>query len=159
MTRYDLECFLDDVRTLLASSLNTKLTEIDSDKADSITLRQVDAAGYFLQSLDTQNLNVDPFVVYGVEEPVADMVAGPGLSVKYKAYVLLVIADAGNDANVFRRLYRYQRALLELFCTNWADLSRGKVRTKVAGLNPFMPDLIGLKSALAVGVTLSFTLE
>lgn len=156
--RSDIESFLDDVKALLATQLNVQIDEVNTDKADTITLKEVDPVdGYFFQALNTGTPNVDPFVLYGIETPVADS-TGPSTAVKYDLFVVVVIADPGQDLDIFRRLLRYQRALMQLFASSWASQMLNNQRYKISGLNPFPLSLVGMENAMAVGVSLSLTM-
>jgi hypothetical protein len=156
---YDIESFLDDVKTWCLANLNPAIQAVNSDKADAIVLKQVDVAnGYFFQALNTGTPNADPFVLYGIETPRAEAV-GQGLAQSYQAYVVVVVADPGNDRDIFRRLLRYQRALMEVFRMGYAEMSRGNTRPKISGLNPFPLSMVGMENAMAVGLSLAVTME
>ncbi len=61
---YDLENLLDDVKGIMTTNLNTKISAINSEKGDSTTLLTVDNSAYFLQELDNTSVNYNPFVFY-----------------------------------------------------------------------------------------------
>mgnify|MGYP003661754413 FL=1 len=65
---YDLESLMSDVETIMTTNLNTKIGDINTEKADSITLLTIDSAAYFMQDLDHESLNFNPFVFYSVED-------------------------------------------------------------------------------------------
>ena len=54
---YDLELLMDDVKSILKSNLNTKISAINTEKSDSTTLLTVDNDAYFLQDLDHRSVN------------------------------------------------------------------------------------------------------
>ena len=65
---YDLELLMDDVKSILTSNLNTKISAINTEKSDSTTLLTVDNDAYFLQDLDHRSVNYNPFVFYSCED-------------------------------------------------------------------------------------------
>lgn len=156
--RYDIELFLSDVETYLKANLNTKLTAINAEKADSITLKPVDDAAYFCQSLNDSVTNYNPFVYYGVDSIESNGI-GPATSNGYKVEVAIVVSDQGESLDVNKRImFRYHRALTELFQEGYASVARG-VKIKVQSLVPISVQLMNSSAeARAIGVTLDFTL-
>jgi hypothetical protein len=120
--KYDMEKLTNDVKTIITTYLNTKLSEIDSEKNDGITLTQLDtSAGIYLQELNGVSINADPFVVYGIVDiPKAEGI-GTAVLKKYLIEVALVKEDTGEVGEVARLMFRYQRALEEIFEEHWTD--------------------------------------
>ena len=117
MARHDFEEILDSVKTIMVDNFNTKLSAITTDKGDSIVLPTVSNSAYFLQSLDESIANFDPFVAYGMED-IESVSLGPHTAEKMFISVVVVLADNGrNDIN--RIMFRYSRALKEIFEENW----------------------------------------
>lgn len=156
----DVECYLDDIKAAMVAGLNAQITAVNDDKADSTVLAAIDpTSGYILQA-PLVTLNVDPWVLYGFETPVAESSGGPGVAVEYQLFAVVVVSDPGNDLEIFRRMIRYQRAMQAFFKSNWDTMSRARIRPNVSGLNPFP---IAFKSmsqnSLAAGVSLKIKME
>ena len=114
---YDLDNLMSDVKTIMTSNLNTKISAINSEKADSITLASLDANAFFLQDLDHTTMNYDPFILYAVEGIEADGF-GPSTVVTYSISIALILANQ-NTTDIASRMFRYQRALKEIFEENF----------------------------------------
>lgn len=136
MARSDFEDILDAVKTIMVDNLNTKLLSISSDKADSIVLAPIENAAYFLQSLDEEIANFDPFVAYGIMD-INSKSLGPQTAETIFISVVIVMADNGiNDVN--RRMFRYARALKEIYEENWHLVKIGsKIRITRSTVVPF----------------------
>lgn len=125
--KYDVENLLTDIESFLKSDLNTKLAAIDTEKNDSITLDQISTSrGYACQMLDDVVMNEKAFVFYGIEDVETKGLGGVTAGV-YTISVLALLSDDGNDANILKRLLRYQRALKEVVEENCAKLPPGRI--------------------------------
>jgi hypothetical protein len=132
--RYDIENFFDDLKAFLQANMNTKLAAIDAEKADGITLGTISNAAYFFQTLGDEIANYNPFVFYGIDQLPANAIYS-NVDAAITAQVVIVLSDDENDPNIMKRLLRYQRALIELFESNYAGISKiGKIL--VSGLAP-----------------------
>ncbi len=117
MARHDFESILDSVKSIVSVNLNAKLTELATEKGDSIVTPPVDSNAYFLQSLDESAANFDPFIAYGITD-IESTSIGPQTAEKIMMSVVIVLSDNGrNDMN--RIMFRYSRALKEIFEENW----------------------------------------
>lgn len=152
MPRYDIEEFLDDIETLLKAHLNNKITALNSEKSDSITLKTVSNSAYFLQSLDGPETNYDPYIFYGLEniETVTNMAAnGHNLIVS----VILCLADY-EDVTISKRMFRYSRALEEVFLEHFTENEQG-LKVEVHSVVPLsFKSLNSSYRTRAVGVAL-----
>lgn len=117
MAKYDTERFLEDIKAILTSKLNAKFLEIDTEKADTITLKPVGSTSYFLQGLNERAANLDPFVVYGYE-PGDTKSIGSSSAQDILVSVVIVVSDHGSDL-MNTQMLRYARALKEVFEENW----------------------------------------
>lgn len=150
--RTDIETFLDDVKGLCAGKLTEYLARVEADKDDGIGLPTVDSdQGYFFQNLGMSVPNIDPFIVYGARPPEVSEASGSGLAEKQEIFVVLVQTNMGADQTIFRKAFRYQRALKELFSENWRSLKSGQLAIK--RISPYVPDGEALENHIAVGVT------
>lgn len=121
-TRYDLENFFDDMETFIKANLNTKIAELDAEKDDDITLKQIKTGAYFIQSLDERSVSFDPYCIFGIVnlEPIpTDGWTADGVTMQ----VVIVVADPGTG-DILKRVLRYQRALREIFEQNWEKFNK-----------------------------------
>lgn len=154
-TRYDIEDFTDNLLAFLQANLNTKLAAIDTAKNDGITLSQIHSAAYFFQNLSVEIVNQNPFVFYRIDTLGGAENLFSAVDRNFSMQVMVVLSDDGNDTDIMRRVLRYQRALIELFESNYASVSKlGKV--KVQGLAPFPIESLANRTEISqvVGVTL-----
>lgn len=154
MARYDLENLMADIKSIMTTNLNTKLTELDAEKADSISLATVSTSqGYFLQTMDAEVANANPFVLYGIED-IETKNAGPMGIKTVTITIYLVTEEAGLEGNVTNRMYRYLRALEEVFETNWYMVQNATKISKKS-LQPFeLTRLNDSQPCRAVGIRL-----
>lgn len=118
---YDIENLLSDVKGILTSNFNTKLTAITSEKGDSITLTAIDSSSYFFQTMNDRTANfVGPFILYGIEDlksiPTPRSCAS---ATEVLISILVIVADQGQDLNIMSRMLRYSRALKEVIEENF----------------------------------------
>lgn len=132
-TRYDLEMLLTDVLAVMTDNLNTKITSINTEKNDSITLSQVNSSAYFLQTMDAAQANFSPFILYGVED-ILSVASGPGTAKHYQLQVALLMENL-DEPNIAKRMFRYSRALEEIFQENWHLLNNG-IKLNIQSLVP-----------------------
>jgi hypothetical protein len=115
---YDLELLMDDVKSILTSNLNTKISAINTEKSDSTTLLTVDNDAYFLQDLDHRSVNYNPFVFYSCED-IEGTGFGPNTPQEFLINIILVLADQSGYTDLATRMFRYSRALKEIFEENF----------------------------------------
>jgi len=122
MARHDFEEILDNVKTIISDNLSTKLTAITTDKGDSIVLPTLNSEAFFIQTLDERIANFDPFLVYGISNIENESVSNGGhTSQKIFIECTMVLADNGRS-DINRIMFRYARALKEIFEENWQIL-------------------------------------
>lgn len=157
MAKYDVEMFLSDLQSYLNSSLNTKLSAIDSEKADSITLKQVDSSAYILQTMDGSVPNYDPYVFYGIQD-IESTGIGPATANRYTIVVALILADALRDTTIAKRMLRYQRALSEVVQERYADIG-DSFKAKIQNLVPIaLTDMDTSNAYRGIGVSIEVTI-
>lgn len=151
---YDLEDLLDDVEQVLKDNFNTKLGQIDTEKNDSIVLAPVSSdEGYFLQTLDGRIANANPIIYYSVAD-IESVGKGPATGNIYQIEVVLMLRDAIDESNIGKRMFRYSRALKEVFEEQWATIGNG-IRLKILSLVPIaFTELNTSQPYRAVGVRL-----
>lgn len=129
MSKYDIESFLDDLAQHMKDNLSSKLESISNEKDDGIILDPIVDQAFFLQSMDGEITNYDPFIVYGIDD-VAVTGIGPMSAKSYKISVLVVKADNGLDVNITKRMLRYLRALEEIFQESFSEIGN-KVKLRI----------------------------
>lgn len=153
MIKYDIEAFFADLLSTMQAKLNTKLLEIDSDKNDGITLPQIASTAYFFQNLDSEIANFNPFIYYGLANFIDGNSFAGAVDVAFTAQVVLVLSDDGNDPYIIQKLFRYQRALMEIFQTYFANISQiGTI--KITGLEPLPYQFNKLNPSRIIGVAI-----
>lgn len=152
-TAYDLESILSDLEELLQGLLNLKLNEIDAEKDDGITLKELDTNAFHFQTLNQKNANYNPIILYGVEGAEAQPI-GPATLHKYNLSVVVALADNGQDRVIVKRLLRYQRAIKEVIHENWDRLNNG-VNLMIRELPPDLNNAEGYK---VIGLMLEATI-
>lgn len=158
MAKHDIEEVLGDIETFLKANLNTEITNLNTEKADSITLATVSSSAYFMQSLNNEIVNHNPFIFYGISQ-VQSRSIGSATAKTYNIQVVLVIID-GQQVDIGKRLLRYSRVLSDLFERSWDRITKiGIGKFQVTSLEPIAFQLVNSSDAYrAVGVELSFTM-
>jgi hypothetical protein len=116
MATYDEESLLVDIETLLKNNLNTRITALNTEKADSITLAQVDSNAYFMD-MDDRHANYSPVVIYTISGIDTESIASSSLRT-ITINIAIIINDNG-DLDIVKRMMRYGRALREVFEMNF----------------------------------------
>src|SRR5947209_5598149 len=122
MAKYDVENLLTDIQAYMVANFQAKLTEINNEKADGITLSAPDNNAYFLQTINDKIANYDPFVIYGIDRATTDSLGLMSVR-KWIVSVIIVLADtleadSANTQIISHKILRYSRALTELFEEN-----------------------------------------
>ncbi len=159
MAKYDLERLYFDIQTLLANNLNTKLTAINTEKSDTITLKSVDSNAYFLQQLNGKQINYNPFILYGEEKIDSQPLKGASIE-QVVVSVILVIEDEGEDTGNMmpQRMLRYRRALKEVFQDNFQLIENAAI-LKIQSLGAVAFEGLNSEASYrAIGVNLTTAL-
>jgi hypothetical protein len=123
-TRNDFESVLDDVKLIMTTHLNTKITAIVADKGDGITPPAINANAYFLQTLDEAIANFDPFVAYGIQD-ITSVDTQYGQSQQQISISIVIVLSDNGRSDINRVLFRYSRALKEIFEENFKNANIG----------------------------------
>lgn len=154
---YDIEDILADIKTALTDNLNTKIAAITTEKNDGITLATVDSNALFMQSLDNEMTNYDPFVFYGITD-ITTTNAGPYPANEYTIAVFLTVADDGSGEEMTKKALRYHRALSESFTEHW-NKSAARNKIEISNLAPLEIEMLNTsKEFRAVGIELRTTI-
>tara|TARA_Y100001951_G_C11292089_1_gene272886 strand:- start:1577 stop:2050 length:474 start_codon:yes stop_codon:yes gene_type:complete len=116
---YDLENLMSDVKSVMVDNLNTKIGAINTEKSDGTTLLTVDSSAYFLQDLNSATINHNPFIFYNCEE-IEGTGFGPNTPQEFLINCILVLADQSAYSDISVRMFRYLRALKEIFEENFS---------------------------------------
>jgi hypothetical protein len=116
---YDLENLMSDVKAIMTTHLNNKISDLNDEKSDSTTLLTVDDAAYFLQELDSTTINYNPYIFYSCEE-IEGSGFGPNTPQEFLINCILVLADQSAYSDIPARMFRYLRALKEIFEENFS---------------------------------------
>ena len=120
----------------MSNNLNPKITALNTEKADSISLTPVASNAYVFPSLNGTTLNYDPFIFYGIQDIRSDTETGYGHTLEsVDVVVCLVKADMGQDVDIGNRMLRYHRALKEVIEDGF-DENRNGIKLKVSSLVP-----------------------
>ena len=134
MSKFDLECLVDNIEQFLKDNLNTKIQEIDVEKNNGITCELVDPEAYIFQSLDNLPVNFDPILFYGISDLGSDSV--PGAVAKKPKIEISVIKVDDESKEIGKKLLRYGRALEEIFEKNYFKINNVRPKIEVTSLQP-----------------------
>jgi hypothetical protein len=151
---FDIESLLASVESFTKANLHPKLDAISSEKGDGLVLKPIADKAYFIQTLNEQVANYDPYVYIGITDPPQVSVNGPAIARTYTVNVALVIADSGQDRSLWKRLSRYQRAFEEIFRDGWGRTGGGQRLTAEGYIFPLPPE----ERKQQVGVILKVTI-
>ena len=130
----DIETVCNEVKSVIQSNIVAKLAEITTDKGDSLTLDAIDTDAYFFQTLNQKTVNYNPFVYYGVAAIDGDSQGGQTVTA-LDIFILVCISDEFQDLLIANKLFRYQRAIKEIFEETF-DLPESGVRVRVQNQVP-----------------------
>ncbi|MCA9813455.1 MAG: hypothetical protein KC483_11445 [Nitrosarchaeum sp.] len=131
MAKFDTESLIDSIITLFKNNISTKLTEITSEKGDSLTLEVPNNSAYFINESPAL-VNYNPYVIVGIES-VAPTSAGVSVKKDFKCFVAILHSTFINDTNVNaqRRIMRYARAFQEVLSENFDKITPGHSQVKI----------------------------
>jgi hypothetical protein len=158
VAQYDIEKILSDVKAHLLANLNAQLSALDTEKNDGIILKPVDAAAYHLQSLEDRVDMADPILLFGESDEPEMQSVGSHLATTYFVTVWLILTDNGLDPQIVTRLFRYRRALVDVFRLKWDRFAREhKMKINQSSPTPPFKDQDTNWTARAVGVRIALT--
>lgn len=156
--RYDIEDFLTDVGTLLRDDFNSKVLEINAEKADTVSLKTVEPKAIYFQGLDEKIINYSPALFYAVSGGAVNETHGSGCLIEYDVDVYVLFTDPRHQ-NFEKMLLRYHSVLLTLFNEKWLNYSRRKAEIKSvdpAGFAQLNETQVIRASGITLGVTYGF---
>ena len=124
MAKVDAEVLLDKLKTFIKENIGTIISDINSEKNDSIVMSAPHANAYVELSMDNAILNYDPFIFIYVE-PLPSIINGPRVQKDIKFEVVLFKAkESGITSDSIMGL-RYMRAMEELGIAAWDKVFKG----------------------------------
>lgn len=150
----DEEFWVLKIINLLKSNLNTKITAINAEKADTITLSTVDANAYYYYTFGTTMPNYSPFVVFAVDVETEATVGGQ-FSERIKLMVQMIVPNGmvANPLTLYSTLARYRRAIKDVMIAEGRGF-HGLSITKLPD-SPFMAGNM-LYHTVGLGVEFSY---
>jgi len=151
MARFDIETFLDQLQTRLKTTLNQKITQMNTEKNDQL-LPQIPADAFLFGSLDDQAHNWNDFVFTFVDA-IDTKISGPRYSKDYTIEIDLFMYDR-QDKNIQKRILRSQEALQMAVMECWEKIGIGLDRVEINSLeaidvqlpnSSFYHKVVGLK--------------
>lgn len=151
MAKFDIESFRDYFLGLFQANLAAKVSEINSEKNDGITIVDIPAAQYF-NDLNAAVVNYHTFIFYGFPEIKTTDRRGTSFSLEITMSVEVVISESEGGTETENKIMRYTRALaeiiaesakhpqiseleIELFAPISLQLNLGSPVTKAGGIN------------------------
>lgn len=132
MARFDIEIFIDQFQTRLKTTLNQKITEINTAKNEQL-LPQIPADAFLFGSLDDQAHNWTDFVFMYIDA-IDTKVSGPRYSEDYTIEIDLFLYDR-QDKRVQQRILRAQSALRMAVVESWEKIGIGIDRAEIRSLD------------------------
>ena len=142
MAKRDQEVIIFALLAAYQNNINTKITEINSEKADSITLNSIDSNAIVLlgRKFDESLLNYDPVLIMKDVDSEPISVQGATSYISTVQIDIVIHGDAnGNEQDELRILYRYRRALSEV-----AEENARKVGFTDLAINEIPPEFFDL---------------
>lgn len=118
MAKYDLETLMTDIKSCYQANMPAKIAELNTEKNDAISLSVPADGSYVMQSMDGASANWNPFMFIGIVDLVGEPTTGYS-DMKPSVAVLAVIEDDGQDVEIWKRLFRYHRAIREIAESNF----------------------------------------
>jgi len=132
--KYDVEKFCRDALAIIKSKLNTKISAINSEKAD-VAIDSIGTDAWF-NSMIPANFTAPVFVIWGLtDQSPTDFEPEATLSKVTLSFEIGLADKNWADLECFYRLLRYQRALTEVVNENSQLFGNGR-QPKIESLPP-----------------------
>lgn len=122
-SKYDVESALFDLLGLVQANLPTKITEINTEKNDSIVLDQIPNESYYNERGE-ELFNKNTFVFYSITniESIGGVnygtISNLSISIDFEVFY-----STYNEVNSIKRILRYSRALKECLLESFDKIS------------------------------------
>jgi len=113
--KYDIETFRDQIIALVQANLGAKITAINTEKDDTLSIDDIAAENYYNDITD-QVVNISPFIYYGFDRLESETV-GAQTRTSITLFVSVVF-DNTNQTGTESKVLRYTRCLKEIIQEN-----------------------------------------
>ena len=117
MSTYDAETMINDIKSYLSSNLNTYITDMNTEKGDSL-LSTIDSSAYSIVNLRESAMTFNPFVHIAIDDIEAESI-GPATHTLYKLIVAVCVTGLDESEDLWKVLLRYSEVLKRIFQEKW----------------------------------------
>ena len=137
MAQFDVESFMNHFLKVFQDNLTSKISEINTEKADDIVLKDIPAKQYIMDA-NAQTINFDELIYYGFPSITATDSHAGGISeeITMSFEVVFPSPEGGQIDN--KKIMRYTRALKEIAFEN----ARKEARISDLTIDTFSPVVI-----------------
>ena len=129
MSKFNEETMITSVITAMKNNINTKITAINAEKNDGLTLNEIDTSAYYFVDFPGDAPSFDPCVVYRVAITSDDSPMGSSSTRIAMGFELIFSDEMEADSdNSLKRAMRYRRALKEVIRENIAFQYLGAIK-------------------------------
>lgn len=114
--QYDIETFRDDILAIVQANLGTKITAINAEKNDGITITDIASENYY-NDMSDQVFNISPFILYYLVNLESKTIGA--MTQTLITMQMSVVFDNTNQVNTESKVLRYSRCLKEVIQENF----------------------------------------
>jgi len=156
MSKFTLENLLDKLSDQMKVELQYQIDAINQLNDDMI-LAEIDDQAWIAGSLDERVGNFNEFCFYYVDD-IQSVVNGPQVVSSVSIEFDLIISQR-EDGMDYRRILRYQQALMDAASEVWGVVGRGYDKATITALNPIDVKLFNSSNwSKVIGVKFEFNL-
>ena len=133
MSQFNIEILLDKLSDKMKSELEYQIEAINQLN-DDIVLDSIEDEAWIAGSLDERVNNFNQVCFYYIDD-IQSVVNGPHIVMSTGIEFDLIISQR-DDFMDYRRLLRYQQALINSAAEAWGTVGRGYDKAKITALNP-----------------------
>lgn len=123
MAIFDIESFRDYFLQLFLDNLDAKITQINTEKSDDITLESFELAQY-VNDMNDKVMNYDSFILYGLLDITSILNAGAPAGLDVTMSFEIAFTNLNDSLLAETRIMRYTRALSEVVEENSSNNSQ-----------------------------------
>lgn len=154
---FDIETLFEKINTFFKENLNSKIVDINNEKGDKL-LTSFPGECYISGSLDEKIMNYDN-VCFSYIESIEATSNGAAVSKKVIVEVDLLF-NQKYDFMDYKRILRYQRALLDCAILAWGKVALGYSDCNVVSLNPIDVKLFNSSHwTKVIGIQIEFNIN
>lgn len=113
---YDLESFRDDMKALLVDNLSSKISDINTEKGESI-IEAIPEANFY-SDLNEKIINAKDFIHYGFLPFDEGDSNGAAIGQPVSMFFMTLLTDPDGGEVGENKILRYTRAMFEIFAEN-----------------------------------------